>query len=269
MQKYDKDKLKKYEIKILDYFVELCEKNNITYYLAYGTLLGAVRHKGFIPWDDDIDVHIKPEEYYKLKKIAIREKNDNFFYQSLETEKYYNLIFDKIRMKNTKAVESKNEHDKINKGIYIDIFPLIPYPNKKKDQASMWKKMKLLKLLIEADLVDKTKYNNYGKLGKKLSNFFKLIPRKIRNLISENILKTILLYKDEYDNYICPIDEKTFDRKIFNEVAKVTFENKKYNSPKNYDKYLTSIYGNYMQLPPIDDRKEHSFIEVEFDVKGE
>ena len=107
------------------------------------------------------------------------------------------------------------------------------------------------------------------KRWKKLSNFFKLIPRKIRNLISENILKTILLYKDEYDNYICPIDEKTFDRKIFNEVAKVTFENKKYNSPKNYDKYLTSIYGNYMQLPPIDDRKEHSFIEVEFDVKGE
>ena len=160
---YNVEKLKAYEVKILDKFVSICKKNNLNYYLAYGTLLGAIRHKGFIPWDDDIDVYMKAEDYYKFKEIMKENPVDGYFYQSLETEKYYSLSFAKLRMNNTSVVEKKLAEEKIHNGIYIDIFPLLPYPNSKKDQDKLFNDIKMLNLLIEADLIDRTKYNSYSK----------------------------------------------------------------------------------------------------------
>ena len=156
---YDTDKLKKYELEVLDKFVSICEKNNIKYFLAYGTLLGAVRHKGFIPWDDDIDVYLKPEDYYKFKEVMKNNPEDGYFYQSLETEKYYSMTFSKLRMDNTCVIEKKLKREKIHNGIYIDIFPLLPYPDDKNEQKNFFNNMKIINLLIEADLKDKTKYN--------------------------------------------------------------------------------------------------------------
>lgn len=262
--KYDTQKLKKVEVEVLDYFVSKCKKNNLKYFLAYGTLLGAVRHGGFIPWDDDIDVYMLPEDYYKFKDIMIKEKNEDFFFQSLETEKYYNLIFDKIRMNNTEAIEFKTKNEPIHKGIYIDIFPLIPFPTDKKEQQRMWKNHKIVNLLIEADLKDKTMYNNYGKLGKILSKLFKIVPRNIRNIIASSKLKKIITYNGDFEKYVCLIDKKYFDKKFFEKTTLISFESKKYACPKEYDKYLTSIYGDYMKLPKKEDRKGHSFLSVKF-----
>ena len=85
MKKYDEKKLKNYELDILNYFSDFCDNNNLKYFLAYGTLLGAIRHNGFIPWDDDIDVYMPGEDYYLLKKMIAKINNDKYFYQSLET----------------------------------------------------------------------------------------------------------------------------------------------------------------------------------------
>ena len=253
-----------YEVKILDYFSDFCDKNNLDYYLAYGTLLGAIRHKGFIPWDDDIDVYMTGKDYYLLKN-KIDNISDEYFYQSLETEKYYNLTFAKIRLNGTKAIEEKARYEKIeNKGIYIDIFPLIPYPDSEKERKLFWKKVNLLSLLIEADLVNMNKYKNYGKVGKILSRIFKVVPRKIRTFFARRLLKSLILYNGVYDNYVCIVDKKIFKKSFFNNSAKALFEGKKYKIPKEYDKYLEAIYGDYMQLPKIEDRKTHSFIEVDF-----
>ena len=126
MNDNDLYKLKSEEIKILDYFVDICDKNNLHYYLMYGTLLGAVRHKGFIPWDDDIDVCMPPEDYQQFLRIF--KNDDRFFLQTVQTDKYYHTLFAKIRENHTCMIEKENTYMPIHKGINIDIFPLIPYP---------------------------------------------------------------------------------------------------------------------------------------------
>ena len=132
MKSSDLKKLKVEEKKILDYFVKFCEENNLTYYLAYGTLIGAVRHKGFIPWDDDIDVHMPADDYIKfLKLFKEKNKNDDYFLQTIETEKYYHATFAKIRKNHSCMVEKEWSYMKIHKGINIDIFPLYTYPDNK------------------------------------------------------------------------------------------------------------------------------------------
>ena len=166
---YDSKKLKEYEVKVLDEFVKICKEHEIPYFITYGTLLGAVRHKGFIPWDDDIDVHLSPVDYYRFKEIMKDNPNSKVFYQALETEKYYPLPFAKLRMNNTMALETKMKGLPIHHGIYIDIFPLVPYPDDKIDQNRFSRNLTIICLLLEADLHDKGKYNTYGKIGKILS----------------------------------------------------------------------------------------------------
>lgn len=262
---YEPERLKEYERKILDYFVSICNKNKITYYLVFGTLLGAVRHGDFIPWDDDIDVALKPEDYYKFKKIMLNNNNNkDFFYQSLETDKYYSLTFAKIRMNNTKAIEKKTEKEETHQGIYIDIFPLIPLPIEKKDKKKFMYNKKIIKLLIESDLKDKTKYTKYGKIGKILANIFKIIPRNLRNKIAIKKLEKMIMYSGKYEKYTSIADDETFSAEVYKEVTKVKFGKKQYNSPKDFDKNLKEIYGDYMKLPPKDKRKGHSFVEVDF-----
>ena len=261
---YDTDKLKRYEIDILDEFVTICNKNKIRYFLAYGTLLGAVRHKGFIPWDDDIDIYLKPEDYYKFKEVMLKNPLDKYFYQSLETEKYYSLLFAKLRMNNTSVVEEKTKGEKTHNGIFLDVFPLMPFPVRKEAQDKLLFRLTVMKLMIEADLKTRSLYDNYGTAGKILSNVFKIVPRKIRNKIVASLLRKCLLTNEVYEKYYCFIDGKTFDRDLFDKIIKIDFEGKKYSAPKNYDKYLTSMYGDYMTPPPVDARKGHSFISVEF-----
>lgn len=258
---YDQKKLQKYETEILDLFVKICEENNITYYLAYGTLIGAVRHKGFIPWDDDIDVCLKGEDYYKFRKIMQSHPLKGYFYQCLATEKYYFQWFSKIRKDNTIFLEEVLEGQKIHNGIYIDVFPLVPFPTKEKDQKKLYFKMKIFNLLTKSDM---PKYKHYGKKGKILAKIFKIIPRNLRNKIALKITKSMILYNKDYKKYISLDSKDTYHIDSFDETTTVTFEGKKYLAPKNYDKFLTEIYGDYMKLPPVEERYNHKPIKVEF-----
>ena len=124
MKKNELERLQKEEIDILNEIVRICDKNNIPYFLAAGTLLGAVRHSGFIPWDDDIDLFMLRDDYNKFIKCAINEINDNYFLQCHDTDKYYYSSFIKVRKNNTLMIEEENENRKIHRGIWVDIFPL-------------------------------------------------------------------------------------------------------------------------------------------------
>ena len=118
------NELKKSELEIFKSFLTVCEKLNVKYYLVEGTLLGAVRHKGFIPWDDDIDVGMLREDYELFIEKATEFLPENLFLQTYITDTEYSHGFAKIRNSQTTFIESNVRDCKINHGIYIDIFPL-------------------------------------------------------------------------------------------------------------------------------------------------
>jgi len=117
-------------LKFIDAF---CKKHNITYYLIYGSCIGAVRHNGFIPWDDDLDIAMTKDNYDRFCELISKEDTGKYFLQTRETDKYYDLDFAKIRNINTTLIESEEQKTQnIVLGTYIDIFPLVGVPNKKK-----------------------------------------------------------------------------------------------------------------------------------------
>ena len=253
-------KLKEEELKILDDFVSFCKKHKLKYQLTYGTLLGAIRHNGFIPWDDDIDVHMEPSDYLKFLDLINREfDNDKYFIQNIDTEKYYHTFFTKIRKNNTCMVEKNWQHIKIHKGINIDIFPLFPYPDDKKEQQKMMFKLKLVNLLP-------SKNNKTNSLKNKvIFALLRLIPRKITNKWTSKIIKSLLNYKGNYSMYKIEVNDKPIKKSWVKNSIEVPFENRKYQIPEKYDEILTTFYGDYMTPPEKKDRTGHGEIILSFD----
>ena len=129
--------LQQTEFKMLKCFVEICNKLNLKYYLVCGTALGAVKYKGFIPWDDDVDVALPREDYEIFCKEAQRLLPKEYFLQTYKTDKAYPSIFAKIRNSNTTYIEKTIAKLPINHGVYIDVFPLDGYPEDKKSQIKI------------------------------------------------------------------------------------------------------------------------------------
>ena len=220
-------KLQKKELEIMKYFNNFCEENNIKYYLAYGTLIGAVRHHGFIPWDDDVDIFVSGEDFLKLKEVFNKKiHNNKYFYQTLQTENNYYLLWDKVRLNDTIFVEEGWENNDINNGIFIDIFPLLEYPDTEKEEKKFIRKYKFIRLLVEANINNnKSRYNNYGFIGKILSKFIKILPQVIRNKIVIKNIKYLCLYKSN-SKYYYSLDEGLkikFLKKPFENIKTVKF----------------------------------------------
>ncbi|MDZ5038441.1 LicD family protein, partial [Clostridium perfringens] len=123
MNKSEIKRLQEYEIEMLKTVDRICKKNNIKYYLTWGSALGAIRHGGFIPWDDDIDISMTWDDYKKFEEIAQSELGDKYFYQSQQTDKHCFTTWNKIRINNTTSMEKHLKHIKCHYGICMDIFP--------------------------------------------------------------------------------------------------------------------------------------------------
>lgn len=250
---------------ILDEIDRICNKYGITYYLAGGTLLGAVRHKGFIPWDDDLDVSMPREEYEKFAEVCKQELSEDFFYQSIDVEPNYNLFLAKIRLNNTKLVDVRIKDLDINQGIYVDIFPL-DYTKKRGSILKLRAKLfnvfaKLKAVKIGTDQVGGMKKKILVLVAKILTTFFSV------NFINNITMK--LLKGSKSGNYFANFcsqygyKKQTMPCEWFGKGTKLSFEGKEYNVPIEYDKVLTSIYNDYMKLPPVEKRVTvHDFIEV-------
>ena len=117
------------ELSVLNEIKRVCDRNGIKYYITAGTLLGAVRHGGFIPWDDDVDIVMKREDYERFGRICRAELRPGFFYQSEQTERDYPFGFAKVRKDNTSVREKILDGLEIHKGCYVDIFPLDACPS--------------------------------------------------------------------------------------------------------------------------------------------
>ena len=139
--------LKRIELAMLDEFVRICDANGIDYFLSGGTCLGAARHKGFIPWDDDIDVGMLREDYDRFAQACKTELSDGFIFQDMNTEPNCGLVFGKIRKKGTVYSETYSSHIAMSQGVWIDIFPYDRVSNDSTERIKQYRKVSFLKNL--------------------------------------------------------------------------------------------------------------------------
>ena len=227
---------------ILKEVVRICDKHNLTYYLNYGTLLGAVRHKGFIPWDDDVDIEMPLKDYRKFLKIAPKEISEDFFIQTYKTDHNFGPMWTQVRANNTTSMPLKWKNWDIHWGIHIDIFPLVGLFNGKRAQKLQLKAIAIARILINKEYLQACEPDEIGK-SKKLMLLFKL-PRSIRVCLCDLILRVFL--KDPYKAEFCSALESTLSFRIksssYNNKTSVEYEGSFFAAPENYDNDIRRLY---------------------------
>lgn len=263
---YDNQTLKhlqSLELMILKDFIKICEENNLTYYMYAGSLLGAVRHNGFIPWDDDLDVVMFRDDFEKFKEIFIASQNDKYELLCNETHRDYFHLLAKLMLKGTKFEESWVNQVDFHIGINMDIFVLDDLSdNNFKRNYQLKKSFFYNKLLIMSkikldDLPFVTKVITHT--GYYILNLFRIKP----STLNKRCLNFLKKYKNS--NAECVFDisataeeyPQIFSKDDFKDIEKIQFEDINVNIPSGYDNILKSLYGDYMQLPPKEDRYNH------------
>lgn len=252
MQKISPTEIKDIELSILEYIDDVCRKNGIRYFLSYGTLLGAVRHKGFIPWDDDIDICMLRPDYDKFIKLA-GKPDSHFKLLHHSTDKKYFYEFAKVVDSRTQIVNDgllENE----NEGVWVDIFPI--------DRVAYFRRTQ--RFLVKISLVCRilSVYKNFptkhNSLWKPVWRISRLIGPRFFLLITDFLSKhgknssAVGYIASNGDARYC------FSSNIFAGSVPMQFENKNFPAPEQYDTYLTCLYNDYMQLPPEDKRITHN-----------
>lgn len=259
--------LQKVELEMLIEFDKVCRENNLRYYLIGGTFLGAIRHKGFIPWDDDIDVAMPRSDYNKFMKMQDKLPS-YYFIQNDRSDRHYTYNFAKIRDSRTTYIENFYAAHRINHGVWIDIFPLDGVSNKNKPSKKfrhrffyVWYNVYLMYLpglfrKIKKGTVLKDIGLNIVALLTCWLNLFHLRNRWLDFFVSRHKYDESLLVA----NYMGNIPNRAaMPRAFFMEGKEYDFEGHKFIGPKDYDGYLSWVYGDYMKLPPIEKQIGHHF----------
>lgn len=253
-------KLQQTELEMLKSFIDVCEKLNITYYVVEGTLLGAVRHNGFIPWDDDIDIGIMREDYDKFLEKASELLPSHLFLQTYDTDSGYPRVFAKIRNSNTTFIETAVKDNKMNHGVYIDIFPLDRCDFKKRNSFWFRNKEKLLSLRTTS-LFSNMKLSSKAKLFRLISCF--LYPSAKKALVKLEKMYRSMPNGEMIVNFSGVYGQREImPKEWYGEGTKISFEGVSVTVPLEYAKVLSQVYGNYMQMPPIEKRVTHHQTEV-------
>ncbi len=262
------------QLEILKEFKRVCDENGLKYWLDSGTCLGAVRHGGFIPWDDDIDVGMLRDDYEKFIEIYPQKGDEKYSLHCWKTDKTHSYPFAKLRKVGTKYLESRDD-SKGNCGIYIDIFPYDKMPLDKKLQrkqnVDVINNIALLKNGIkkwrESDKIDWKKW--WQMLPMRFMALFVSLE-KARKIYD----KKHTMYNDMQGGYVyIPAGASRYGRWIINaewvdNVVDIRFEDDVFKGVRDVDAYLTKQYGDYMQLPPEEKRwVGHSILEVDFGEK--
>lgn len=258
-------------LKILKTIHKVCEENDIKYFLSDGSLIGAVRHEGFIPWDDDLDIGMLRKDYEKFLKIAQDKLGEEYFVQSEFTDKYYGLPFAKVMLKNTNWFEEAAKKTKRQYlGIYIDIFPYDKIPLDKSIQIIHYRKFKFWNSLIK----HKDKYLNIksskGFTHKAIYIFMDIlsifIPLKICIAKRNSLCKKYEYMMADFNitKYGGDFWKNQNSYKSFSELIFHRFEDSDFYIPKDYNSILTRLYGDYMQLPSVEERQSHGICEYDF-----
>lgn len=266
--------LKKAQLLQLDIALEikrLCESNNISYFLIAGSCLGAVRHQGFIPWDDDMDIGMLRSEYERFLHVCSSSLDNRFFLQNWNTDKYFGLPFTKIRLQGTHYIERNAAYVQAHNGIYVDIFPFDNVPKEYKLQNRQKKQSYMLKrfILIKNGYRSWQKGINIKRIAYTVAKIM-LLPistKFLQGKLNEVMMKynnipteKVVAFGGSYGYQ----KESIYKSWIINTINQ-PFENYLFPVPKFFYDYLKYFYGEFMKLPPEDKRGDrHNIIDTDF-----
>ena len=258
MKEIDINELRKIQIQILDNINKFCKENKINYWIDCGTLLGAIRHAGYIPWDDDIDIGMLREDYDKFLKL-FNQNNTRYKLFASELDKHYYFAFGKVYDNETILYEP-DEETGVKEAVYVDVFVYDNAPDDEEECQKMFDKRDLLNKLRTAQLYP----NLYDKSSfkKRFMRFFlniylKLLPK---NYYTKKAIENSKKYMNEKTKRVgnfTSAKRMTGDKNIFKSFVDVTFEKKKYPAPVGYDDWLKAFYGDYLKLPPKEKQISH------------
>lgn len=256
MAQYDIRALQKRILDILLAFDRVCSAHGLRYCICGGTMIGAVRHKGFIPWDDDLDVSMPRPDYEKLIENASRWLPDPLEFVCAENDPSYPLPFGKIQDASTTLIERR--HLYYLGGCYIDIFPFDAFPDNK--VARWWQCVKYAYLKQCLYLVHRDPYRH----GHGPSSWAPLLVRRLYTMqgLQKRIRKVLTKYDYNSSNLASSYTDgikKVLPKSITDVYGPFEFEGHTVQGIKNYDPYLKCMYGDYMTIPPVEKRVQHNF----------
>lgn len=256
------------QLEMLEEVDRICKKCSIHYNIIAGTLLGAVRHGGYIPWDDDADVAMLRAEYEKFRKACKTELDiSRFYFQDHRNTKGYRWGYGKLRRKNTLFLREYQEHMPYEQGIFIDIFPLDAVPDNY-----------LLRSIrnFECFCVRKILWSKVGKVAEK-----NLLKKQVYKLLDKIPEREVFHYYHKMIHYAgrkktrmvriltfpTPNAEWGYYRNWYENSVDTVFEGKMFQGIKDYDSYLSFKFGEYMELPPMEKRKVHPVSDIRLNIK--
>ena len=271
---YNKDVLRKLQLVQLDILKDIdsfCKENQISYFISYGTALGAIRHGGFIPWDDDIDICMKRDDYNRFVELAKEGMKDKYDILNIMETPGYISAFIKVSKKGTRFVEASNSNEEYEQGIFVDVFPYDYVAEnekqRKKDLRWAWILGRLCMLCEISDPIIPYEVQGWKR---SVAIFGCKMAHVLLNLIGLDKKKVYRKYEKHVTKYnhkqgctslgdyseVAPESTILREDQLFPPVD-VQFENIPFPGPKDIHAYLTKKYGDYMQLPPVEARHNH------------
>lgn len=264
---FSENKLRGIQLESLEILLEfhrVCESLGLRYYLTAGTLLGAVRHKGFIPWDDDIDVAMPREDYERLARLAPDILSKRYLYQSILTEPHFPFYFAKIRRLGTYVAEPMLQGVPMEQGIYIDIFPLDLCPETERAAMLLFKGVELLTCAVFSRVSTEFVCGYTKRYMRALWQVLRRLPARRLFALREGLRKRMGSMASGHR--LCTVGgahgypRETYQASWFEESVQMEFEGHLFPVPAGWEALLRNMYGDYMTPPPENERQGH-FIE--------